>query len=194
MTKEAVLITGANGEIGHGLIDYLQQSCDYEILALDIQPLDEMLSGACHQFIQGDILDVNLLDDISNRFSIRTIFHLASLLSTGAEKRPELAHNVNVNGTFNLLKMADKLGEKSGHPTKFIYPSSIAAYGLPGPEGKVVAGKVREDSISPTASPCTVSTNCIARTWVAILWVIMDRSAPKAPARMSIFVPCGSQD
>ena len=145
MTKEAVLITGANGEIGHGLIDYLQQSCDYEILALDIQPLDEMLSGACHQFIQGDILDVNLLDDISNRFSIRTIFHLASLLSTGAEKRPELAHNVNVNGTFNLLKMADKLGEKSGHPTKFIYPSSIAAYGLPGPEGKVVAGKVRED-------------------------------------------------
>jgi threonine 3-dehydrogenase len=145
MKRDAVLITGANGEIGHGLIDYLSQTCEMDVIALDIQPLDEYLSASCHTFIQGDILDTHLLDELANQYAIRTIYHLASLLSTGAEKKPELAHNVNVNGTFNLLKMADLLGEKSGIPTKFIYPSSIAAYGLPGPEAKTKAGKVRED-------------------------------------------------
>ncbi|MCE5207621.1 MAG: NAD-dependent epimerase/dehydratase family protein [Chloroflexi bacterium] len=145
MKREAVLITGANGEIGHGLIDYLQQKCDFDIIAMDIQPLDESLSAYCHQFIQGNILDVKLLNEIANQYPIRTVYHLASLLSTGAEKNPELAHNVNVNGTFNLLKMADILGEKSGVATKFIYPSSIAAYGLPGIKEKMSAGKVTED-------------------------------------------------
>ncbi len=34
MRKEVILITGANGEIGHGLISYLSQNCSTPILAL----------------------------------------------------------------------------------------------------------------------------------------------------------------
>lgn len=145
MPSEAILITGANGEIGHGLIEYFQEKCEFEILALDIHPLDNTLLPHCHRFIQGDILDTSLLDQLINEHNIVTVYHLASLLSTQGEKNPELAHNVNVNGTFNLLKMADRAGENRGTATKFIYPSSIAVYGIPTIEHKNRAGKVKED-------------------------------------------------
>ncbi|NLF50256.1 MAG: epimerase, partial [Leptolinea sp.] len=61
MRKEVVLITGANGEIGHGLISHLGQRGDVQIVALDVTPIDEALRGFCHPFIQGDILDNMLL-------------------------------------------------------------------------------------------------------------------------------------
>lgn len=145
MQREAILITGANGEIGHGLIEYFQEKCDYDILALDIHPLDETLKPYCHKFIQGDILDTDLLHQLGKDHQIISIYHLASLLSTQAEKKPEVAHNVNVNGTFNLLMFANQLGERRGKPTKFLYPSSIAAYGLPDLKIKKDAGKIKED-------------------------------------------------
>jgi len=50
-----------------------------------------------------------------------------------------------VQGTLLLLEFAQKEAESHGRPVKFIYPSSIAAYGLPGAEAKRKAGKVRED-------------------------------------------------
>ena len=151
MQKDAVLITGANGEIGHGLIDYLGEDCDVDIIAFDIQPLDKDLECHCHNFFQGNILDTELIEKISNQYKIRTIFHLASLLSTKAEHVPELAHNVNVNGTMNLIKMAIEQGNKYERSVKFIYPSSIAAYGIPSLEEKDKAGAVKEDEyLQPT--------------------------------------------
>jgi len=151
MPEEAVLITGANGEIGHGLIDYLQTNCEYEIIALDVQKLDPVLEQYCHHFVLGDILNMELLRQIGEDHKIRTIYHLASLLSTRAERDPELAHNINVNGTLNLLELALKQGLIQNKPVKFIYPSSIAAYGLPDTEQKRLAGKIREDQwLQPT--------------------------------------------
>jgi nucleoside-diphosphate-sugar epimerase len=52
---------------------------------------------------------------------------------------------VNVAGTINLLEFAQKEGESHGRPVVFIYPSSIAAYGLPDLQTKARAGRVRED-------------------------------------------------
>ena len=45
MRKEVVLITGANGEIGHGLITHLAGLENIQIVALDVQPLDEALKA-----------------------------------------------------------------------------------------------------------------------------------------------------
>jgi nucleoside-diphosphate-sugar epimerase len=73
------------------------------------------------------------------------VFHLAALLSTRAEFTPLAAHQVNVGGTLNLLEFAQKQGESHGRPVVFIYPSSIATYGLPNLATKVRAGSVRED-------------------------------------------------
>lgn len=151
MRKEVVLITGANGEIGHGLIAHLGEQKNISIVAMDVQPLDECLRASCERFIQGDILDSMLLGRLVAEYEIRSIFHLASILSTKAEYNPETAHKVNVEGTLNLLRLAVEQSSWQGRPVKFIYPSSIAAYGMPSLEVKASAGKVKEDDfLKPT--------------------------------------------
>lgn len=144
MRKDVVLISGANGEIGHGLITYLAEKNDCCVIALDVQPLDEKLSSCVERFIQGDILDNMLLGRLVAEYEIRTIYHLASILSTKAEYNPETAHKVNVEGTLNLLRLGVEQALWQGKPVKFIYPSSIAAYGIPDLETKNTSGKIKE--------------------------------------------------
>ena len=43
MRKPVVLITGANGEIGHGLIKSIASKNNLSIVALDLDPLDDEL-------------------------------------------------------------------------------------------------------------------------------------------------------
>lgn len=151
MRKEVVLITGANGEIGHGLITHLGSKGEFSIVALDVTPLDESLKPYCEKFIQGDILDGMLLGRMVVEYEIRTIYHLASILSTKAEYNPETAHRINVEGTLNLLRLAVEQSQWQGKPVKFLYPSSIAAYGLPGLTEKNQVGKIKEDEwLQPT--------------------------------------------
>jgi threonine 3-dehydrogenase len=69
-------------------------------------------------------------------FEVELVFHLAALLSTRSEFTPVTAHQVNVEGTLNLLEFAQHEAESHGRPVVFIYPSSIAAYGLPDLETK----------------------------------------------------------
>lgn len=145
MGKGAVLITGASGEIGHGLIEWLSEEGAGPLLALDVRPLPEELKRRAHREFVGSILDTALLDRILAEYEVRTIFHLAALLSTRGESNPKAAHQVNVEGTLNLLEFAQKQGENHGEPVVFLYPSSIAVYGLPDVPTKEKAGKVRED-------------------------------------------------
>jgi len=142
--RKTVLITGANGEIGHGLIDYLANFGDTEIVAMDLHPLDEPLRRKCSSAVVGDILDVNILENLSTAHDFDTIFHLAALLSTRAERQPPLAHHVNVDGTLNLLEIAVTQSRVQGREIKFMYPSSIAVYGLPSLMVKNQAARIRE--------------------------------------------------
>jgi nucleoside-diphosphate-sugar epimerase len=73
------------------------------------------------------------------------VYHLAALLSTRSEFTPTTAHQVNVEGTLNLLEFSQREAESHGRPVTFLYPSSIAAYGLPDRETKARAGRVKED-------------------------------------------------
>ncbi|RME46464.1 MAG: NAD-dependent epimerase/dehydratase family protein [Chloroflexi bacterium] len=142
--KEVVLVTGANGEVGHGLIGYLGQRGESEIVAIDIHPLDEELRPYCREVITGDILDKMLLGRLVFAYEIRTIYHLASILSTRAEFNPEAAHQVNVEGTLNLLRLAVEQSQWQGRSVKFLYPSSIAVYGLPDLGTKEREGRLKE--------------------------------------------------
>ncbi len=144
MRKEVILITGANGEIGHGLITRFSQENRARIVAIDVKPLDECLMPLCEKFIQGDILDNMLLGRLIAEYDISSIFHLASILSTKAEYQPETAHKINVEGTINLLRLGVELSQWQGKPVKFIYPSSIAVYGLPDIQTKIAEGKIKE--------------------------------------------------
>ncbi len=149
MQENITLITGANGEIGQALLRELESE---RVLALDLKPLDPSLAGYFLEFIQGDILDQKLLSKLGNEFSIRRIYHLAAVLSTTAQRDPVLAHRVNVDGTANLLQLALDQCDRDGEPVQFIFPSSIAVYGLPDLEAKQAQGPVSEDErLVPTS-------------------------------------------
>ena len=145
MRKPAIFITGANGEIGHGLITRLAEDGSRQLVSLDLAPLDSDLKGLVQREFIGSILDAGLLERILSEFEVDMIFHLAALLSSRSEFTPVRAHEVNVQGTLLLLEFAQREAESHGRPVKLLYPSSIAAYGLPGLEAKSRAGRVRED-------------------------------------------------
>jgi nucleoside-diphosphate-sugar epimerase len=144
MREPVVLVTGANGEIGHGLIETLAVEGGARIVALDLVALDSSLASKCHEVVQGSILDRELLHRLVSRYEFRTIHHLAAMLSTRAEFTPGAAHEVNVQGTLNLLELAAVQSEWSDRRVKFLFPSSIAVYGMPSLEVKTSMRRIQE--------------------------------------------------
>ena len=143
--KPVVLITGAGGEIGHGLIDYLAAEGKQPVITLDVNALAPALAKKVRREFTGSIIDKSLLERVLSEFEVETVYHLAALLSTRSEFTPVTAHQVNVEGTLNLLEFSQHEAESHGRPVTFLYPSSIAAYGLPDLDTKRRAGKVKED-------------------------------------------------
>jgi nucleoside-diphosphate-sugar epimerase len=138
------LVTGAGGEMGQALVQRLAEAGNADVVALDVRPLDLDRAQRSVAARVGDVLDRRLLDRLSSEFEITTIFHLAALLSTRAEFVPETAHEVNVEGTLNLLRLAVDEARALGRPVRFLFPSSIAVYGLPDLVAKRAAGRVGE--------------------------------------------------
>ncbi len=134
MENDAILITGANGELGRALIAHLRTTSGHPLVTLDMLPPDPSLDGAVTQAYAGDILDQPLIAEVFGAHRFRQVFHFAALLSTTAERDPARAHAVNVEGTLNLMHAL--LAQGSDQPAGFFYPSSIAVYGLPGADEK----------------------------------------------------------
>ncbi len=147
LRKPVIFITGAGGEIGHGLINRLAAS-GRPIVTLDLAPLDPALARLVQREFLGSILDAGLLERILAEFEVDLVFYLAALLSTRSEFTPMRAHQVNVEGTLTLLEFAQKEAESHGRPVTFLYPSSIAAYGLPDLKTKQSVGPVKEDDFN----------------------------------------------
>jgi threonine 3-dehydrogenase len=143
MREKVVLITGAAGEIGQALVERLSASDDCHLLTMDLKSLPGDLSPSV-QHVEGDILDKALLARLVSEYEFDVIYHLAALLSTRAEFAPEMAHRVNVDGAMTLLHLAAEQSERRGRAVRFIFPSSIAAYGMPDLETKAEVGKVKE--------------------------------------------------
>ncbi len=144
MRKPVTLITGASGEIGHELITRLAASGSV-LITLDVTPLDPLIARLVSRQLVGSVTDTSLLERVLSEFEVDRVFHLAARLSTRSEFTPTTAHYVNVEGTLNLLEFAQRQGESHGRPVLFVYPSSIAAYGLSDLATKARAGGVRED-------------------------------------------------
>jgi threonine 3-dehydrogenase len=138
------LITGISGEVGYGLIKKLH-SLKYRIIAADIKNPENEISRYIYKFYICDISDKTQVDRLSAEQNLDIIFHLASILSTGGERNPELASKVNIGGTINLLEAAENQSLKNKKAIKFIFPSSIAAYGLPSLDVKGKSLKVKEE-------------------------------------------------
>jgi D-erythronate 2-dehydrogenase len=116
-----ILVTGAAGYIGSALVRALGGQ---EVIATDqtSMPFAQALVGniAYPQFARSLITP-----------EVGVVFHLAALVSGGAEQNFELGMKVNLDATRDLLEAC----RLAGHQPKFIFASSIAVYGgrLPDP-------------------------------------------------------------
>ncbi len=141
MTIKQVLVTGACGEIGQALVGELARR-GYKIVTADFMPLPDSIKNFSAEHVQGDLLyKIKTFYD----YDFDVIFHLAASLSSKAEIATEEAHRINVEGTMQLLMMAAYRSEKYKKSVKFLFPSSIAAYGMGTIDAKNSAGAVKEE-------------------------------------------------
>jgi len=118
-----MLITGASGQIGTELLKALCRKYGPEnVVAADIQPLPRNAPACAFETL--DVTNAARLEDIIKKHRIDTVYHLAAILSATGEKNPHLAWTVNMDGTYNVLEAARKLGL-----VRVFMPSSIAAFG-----------------------------------------------------------------
>ncbi len=154
----AILVTGAGGEMGHALLRALreQHGGDRPIIGFDLRPLDADSARRCTCTMGGDVSDAGVLarafDPAVAGREIDEVWHLAALLSTRSEQDPALAFRVNLGGSAQLLELAAQAGMRRASPTLFMFPSTIAVYGMPSLEVKRAAGAVREDQLTESAT------------------------------------------
>jgi nucleoside-diphosphate-sugar epimerase len=113
-----------------------------EVVALDVAPVPSHLTRHCRETVEASILDVATVEALFRKHRFTHLYHLAALLSSKAEQEPDLAHQVNVQGTLGLYGLCRAL--KGDEPVRVLFPSSIAVYGMPDARTKTEQGAVRE--------------------------------------------------
>ncbi|MEY4702004.1 MAG: hypothetical protein RL326_2191 [Pseudomonadota bacterium] len=139
-----VLITGVAGEVGSGLVRHLAYAGGYSITGFDLQRPSAEISDFCSSIVVGDITDSQRVGALSEGHPFDTIFHLAGILSSGGERAPLKAHEINVSGMLNILELSRLHSEALGRPIKAIFTSTIGVYGIASLAEKRRAGRVRE--------------------------------------------------
>jgi threonine 3-dehydrogenase len=141
MKHGVALVTGASGEMGCLLIPALK-AAGFEVVALDIAPLPTGLAAHCRETVEASVLEFAAVEALFRKHRFTHLFHLAAVLSSKAEQDPDLAHEVNVQGTVGLFRICRDAA--ADHTVRVLFPSSIAVYGLPDASTKTEQGAVRE--------------------------------------------------
>jgi nucleoside-diphosphate-sugar epimerase len=171
-TCRNVLVTGGAGFIGSHLVPRLLEK-GYSVTVLDnlsngkLENLNGAVDHPEFMFQRGDIRDKTLPNEIFD--GIDSIIHLAALIDISASVADPLQnHEINVNGTFNMLHAAFKHKVK-----RFVFASSTAVYGdvktLP------VQENIALHPISPYAASkvageayCSAFANCFGLETIAL--------------------------
>jgi nucleoside-diphosphate-sugar epimerase len=120
-----ILITGAAGQIGSELTLILRKKYGSgNVLATDIKTQISPKLRDSGPFQCLDVLDREAIAKTIKEFQADTIYHLSAILSASGENKPQLAWNVNLNGTFHILEAA-----RENNLIRVFVPSSIAAFG-----------------------------------------------------------------
>jgi len=121
------LVTGGAGFIGSYITKRLVEEEEQVVVIDNLNTGKEKNLESIKDkidFVKGDILDKNLLEDITR--NIDGVFHQAALASVqDSFSKPDEYYNVNVNGTKNILELAKK------NNFKVVYASSSSIYGNP---------------------------------------------------------------
>ena len=108
----SILVTGAAGYIGSALVRALGSQ--------DVVSTDQAAPAA----VIGNLAYPKFARSLITP-EVGVVFHLASLVSGGAEQNFELGTKVNLDATRDLLEAC----RLAGHCPKFVFASSIAVYG-----------------------------------------------------------------
>ncbi len=119
-----VLVIGAGGQIGTELVLELRKRFgNNQVIAADVkETCSEALSNG--PYIQMDVLDKENVREYIINEKPDDVYLLAALLSATAEKHPDFAWKLNMEGLFTILELA-----KEGQIKKIFWPSSIAVFG-----------------------------------------------------------------
>lgn len=127
-----ILVTGGAGYIGsHTCLQLLEQG--YQVVVLDnlanssIEALHRIqrLANKVLTFIEGDIRDSHLLDQIFNDYQIDAVIHFAGLKAVGeSQTRPLEYFDNNISGSVTLLNAMQK-----AQVFNLVFSSSATVYG-----------------------------------------------------------------
>lgn len=119
-----ILVIGACGQIGSELVLELRNRFgNDQVIAADVksEAISILKNGP---YVQLDALDKERVRNYIIDNQVNEVYLLAALLSATAEKNPEFAWKLNMEGLFTILDLA-----KEGHIQKIFWPSSIAVFG-----------------------------------------------------------------
>jgi nucleoside-diphosphate-sugar epimerase len=125
-----ILVIGATGQIGSELTPALRQRYgSVHVIAggHPSKPPSEKLKDS-GPFVNVECLDMQSVTNTVKKYKIDVIYHLAALLSATAEKNPQLAWQVNLQGLLNVLDVAHS------HQCAVFFPSSIGVFGATTPK------------------------------------------------------------
>jgi UDP-glucuronate 4-epimerase len=135
MPYKQILLTGGAGFIGSHLAERLLTD-GIEVISLDNfdeyydpqikrQNISLALGQKNYRFVEGDVRDPDLLNHLFARSSIEAVVHLAARPGVRPSlKDPGLYEQINVQGTLNVLEMAQRYGVE-----KVLFASSSSVYG-----------------------------------------------------------------
>jgi nucleoside-diphosphate-sugar epimerase len=136
-----IIVIGSCGQIGTELVLALRSIYGNDaVVAADLR--DECPAILANgPYLKMDILDREAVRTYIIEEKIDEVYLLAALLSATAEKNPDFAWKLNMEGLFTILDLA-----KEGHLKKIFWPSSIAVFGPTTPANQTPQHTVMEPS------------------------------------------------
>ena len=127
---QRILVTGAMGQIGSELVPALRERFGVDaVVASDLRIMPrERPSRGIYEHL--DCTQPQTILELTRRYEVRTIYHLAALLSAVAEDKPHVAWSINMGGLYNVLEVARQ------YECQVFFPSSIGAFGPSTPREK----------------------------------------------------------
>ena len=140
METETILITGALGQIGSELAEKLKTIYGKEnVIISDIRDPKDVNYDGIYEVI--DVLDTERIKEVIAKHNVKTVYHLAALLSGTAEKNPMFGWKLNMDTLLTFLELAkDKVIDK------IFWPSSIGVFGPDTPKDNTPQNTVQTPS------------------------------------------------